>query len=236
MRISSLILASLLLSTSAGVLMATADASAGGGTKMTLAEAIATLDPANDEHWTQGGLAKMEYLEGLTGGNLTRAEVDAASAPRRADLQPNDGQDGGTVEQQKQTLDEGLAAGPNPGIEEIGEGSITETAPAVSSTVSDTSRVVQQGDEVVLHVRSPINGRTDVPAAVLKINQDGTIAVRIPDNGFGQPQDFSPVYNQPQNGEFWWSWPDKPGAIQEASDADEAEDEDEDVDEAEGRD
>lgn len=47
--------------------------------KKTLAEALASLDPANDDHWTADGKPRMEVLEDLTGGNLTRADVDGAS-------------------------------------------------------------------------------------------------------------------------------------------------------------
>lgn len=45
--------------------------------KMTLAAAVASLDPENEEHWNQDGSPKMSVLEDLTGGNLTRADVDA---------------------------------------------------------------------------------------------------------------------------------------------------------------
>lgn len=44
---------------------------------VTLRDALLMLDPANDDHWTAGGLPRMEVLEDFTGGNLTRDEVTA---------------------------------------------------------------------------------------------------------------------------------------------------------------
>jgi len=41
-----------------------------------LASAIALLDDANDEHWTQAGLPDISTLKTLTGGDVTRAMVD----------------------------------------------------------------------------------------------------------------------------------------------------------------
>lgn len=41
-----------------------------------LAAAIALLDDANDEHWTQAGLPDISTLKTLTGGDVTRAQVD----------------------------------------------------------------------------------------------------------------------------------------------------------------
>jgi hypothetical protein len=45
----------------------------------TLKQALKTLDPANDEHWTSGGLPRMETLEALVGKELTRADVEEAA-------------------------------------------------------------------------------------------------------------------------------------------------------------
>lgn len=41
-----------------------------------LASAIALLDDANDEHWTQAGLPDISTLKTLTGGDVTRSMVD----------------------------------------------------------------------------------------------------------------------------------------------------------------
>lgn len=41
-----------------------------------LASAIALLDDANDDHWTQAGLPDISTLKTLTGGDVTRAMVD----------------------------------------------------------------------------------------------------------------------------------------------------------------
>ena len=48
--------------------------------KMGLADALASLDPTNNEHWTKTGLPAMSVLEELTGGSLTREDVNAASS------------------------------------------------------------------------------------------------------------------------------------------------------------
>ena len=42
-----------------------------------LSVAIAMLDDANDDHWTQAGLPDIATLKTLTGGDVTRAMVDA---------------------------------------------------------------------------------------------------------------------------------------------------------------
>lgn len=114
----------------------------------------------------------------------------------------------GEITQNKPDIHEALAAERTLGA--VGEGSITETAPAVTaSTTSEASpRVVQQGDTVILHTPNPWNTSRENPGKVLKVNQDGTIAVRIP-IGSGQYKDFSPVYNGQRNGEDWFSWPSK---------------------------
>jgi hypothetical protein len=46
---------------------------------MEIVEALKTLDTANDNHWTQGGLPRMETVSMLVGNpKLTREEVEAA--------------------------------------------------------------------------------------------------------------------------------------------------------------
>lgn len=49
---------------------------------MTLTEAVASLDDANDDHWTKGGAPSIDVLKHLTGADVTRAEVDALDPPR----------------------------------------------------------------------------------------------------------------------------------------------------------
>jgi len=48
-----------------------------------LASAIALLDDANDEHWTQAGLPDISTLKTLTGGDVTRAMVDQLPADQK---------------------------------------------------------------------------------------------------------------------------------------------------------
>ena len=54
-----------------------------------------------------------------------------------------------------------------------------------------------------------MNGSTENHGKVLKINQDQTIAVRVPRADGNGMFDFSPVYNRQMNGELFWSWPEK---------------------------
>ena len=49
---------------------------------MTLAEAVAALDDANPDHWTQAGHPAIAALETLTGGEVKRADVDALAVQR----------------------------------------------------------------------------------------------------------------------------------------------------------
>ena len=48
-----------------------------------LASAIALLDDANDDHWTQAGLPDISTLKTLTGGDVMRAMVDQLPAEQK---------------------------------------------------------------------------------------------------------------------------------------------------------
>lgn len=50
---------------------------------MTLADAIKALDDANDDHWTQAGHPDISTLKQLTGGDVTRAQVDQLPADQK---------------------------------------------------------------------------------------------------------------------------------------------------------
>jgi hypothetical protein len=59
-----------------------------GGSKsttapVTLTQAIAALDDANDAHWIQSGKPDLAHLKEVTGGEVTRAEVDALNRIRK---------------------------------------------------------------------------------------------------------------------------------------------------------
>lgn len=53
-----------------------------GAGKLSLADAVAALDDNNDDHWTDGGKPDLKALAGLTGGSVSRADVDALSPAR----------------------------------------------------------------------------------------------------------------------------------------------------------
>lgn len=53
---------------------------AGAEAKMTLAEAVAALDPDVDSHWTSNNLPGLDDLERLTGKKVSRQEVEAIAA------------------------------------------------------------------------------------------------------------------------------------------------------------
>jgi hypothetical protein len=54
----------------------------------TLKQALKTLDPSNDEHWTTGGLPRMEVLEALVGKELTRADVEEVAPDLKRSTAP----------------------------------------------------------------------------------------------------------------------------------------------------
>lgn len=115
------------------------------------------------------------------------------------------------ITQTKPDMADALAhTGPNATMDDIGKGSVTVEAPAVRGTAAETTdkRVVQQGDEVVIITRNPVNGETRNHGKVLKVNDDSSIAVRVPRNDGNGVFDFSPVYNSERNGESHWVWPD----------------------------
>jgi hypothetical protein len=120
--------------------------------------------------------------------------------------------EGEHITQRKPTIEEGMKAGtgPNATLESVGKGSVEELAPAVRSAISDgqADRVVQQGDEVIVHGRAIIDGQTSMHGLVLKVNQDSTIAVRVQRTN-GQTFDVpGPVKNADAgDGSFYWTWP-----------------------------
>lgn len=63
-------------------LKAKADAKPADDGPMTLLQAVQSLDDKNEAHWTNGGKPDLDTLKTLTGGDLTRAEVDALVPPR----------------------------------------------------------------------------------------------------------------------------------------------------------
>ncbi len=124
----------------------------------------------------------------------------------------------GEVIQTKPTLGEALA-GQADGIEGVGEGSVEERAPRIMGAVvqaTKNDREVRQGDEVILHTRSLLNGKLENAGVMLKANADGSIAVRVPLQT-GGTRDFSPVYNGPQNGEDWFSVADQPQGLRDGA-------------------
>lgn len=48
-----------------------------GGDLQTLEEALNSLDPEDEAHWTKGGLPNLKVLSELTGTTVTRADIDA---------------------------------------------------------------------------------------------------------------------------------------------------------------
>lgn len=62
------------------------DGKTGGSTgneKLSLADAVASLDDANDAHWIQSGKPALEVLSDLTGSNVLRADADAIGRMRK---------------------------------------------------------------------------------------------------------------------------------------------------------
>lgn len=115
------------------------------------------------------------------------------------------------ITQHKPTISEGMAmSGGNATLADVGKGSVTELAPAVRNAQSDSQsdRVVQQGDEVVIHGRAIIDGQTSMAGLVLKVNQSGTIAARVI-RTTGQTFDVpGEIHNADLgDGSFYWTWP-----------------------------
>ena len=151
----------------------------------------------------------------------TAHKADAKPPAMKAQAEhnkPQDGSDGKLneikdaehVTQNKPALGEVPGSGPNARMSDVGEGSFTEDAPAMRSGAEnspDKDRVVKQGDEVIVHGRALLDGNTEARGLVLKINQDSTIAVRIP-RGNGTTFDLTSIHNRDLGtGESWWEFP-----------------------------
>ncbi len=97
-------------------------------------------------------------------------------------------------------------------LSEIGQGTHEELAPAVrsaeASNKADAKRVVQQGDEVVVHGRAIIDGETSMHGKVVKVNEDGTLAVRVLRTTGATFDVPGPVKNHDAgDGSLYWTWP-----------------------------
>ncbi len=112
-----------------------------------------------------------------------------------------------TITQHKASVDDVLAG--NRTMENIGTGSIVEEAPAVRGNVEPVAsdRVVQQGDDVMLISKGPINGQLENRGKVLKVNPDKSLAIRVPLND-GGTRDFTGVGSEPTtDANPHWAWP-----------------------------
>jgi hypothetical protein len=180
------------------------------------APAKATKAPAAKSASSGGDhdTAKDETNAATTGANAAGATGANGEPGKAAKAAQTDIPGEGEVIQHKPTLGEALS-GQADGLSGIGEGSFEERAPRIMGAVMQATkndREVKQGDAVILHTRSLLNGKLENPGAMLKANQDGTIAVRVPLQTGGY-RDFSPVYNGPQNGEDWFSVAEDAGAL-----------------------
>lgn len=54
----------------------------GNGYQLTLPEAVRALDDNSDDDWTQAGLPNLDRLKTMTGGSVSRADVDAIGRKR----------------------------------------------------------------------------------------------------------------------------------------------------------
>lgn len=172
--------------------------------------ALKKLDHADDSKWTADGRPTVRAIEELTGQDHTREELDAELGDfrRQAAAADEPQADDEHITQHKPSMAEALA-GEGKTMEDIGKGSIVEEAPAVraqEAVEEGAGRVVQQGDDVILHSSNPIAGALDVRGKILKVNQDGTVAVRVPLPD-GRTEDFSGVYNaRQQDGSKWFEF------------------------------
>jgi hypothetical protein len=135
----------------------------------------------------------------------TAAEQSLNSAPQNTQQI-----EGEHITQQKPTMGEALATGAavNQSFETIGAGSVTEEAPAVRAQ-GDSKRVVQQGDEVIVHGRGLMDGQNEAHGKVLKANPNGTIAVKLQRSN-GVFYDVTNVHGvDPGTGELYFTWPER---------------------------
>lgn len=135
--------------------------------KAAILDALAKLDPTNDEQWTGAGLPQVAAVALLAGlPTLTRAEiVDAAPAWTRVNLSANP--------PPQPAIDTATAG--NPGLTPTGTSTINLDAPtaAVAAALPSMGRIVH------VHLPEAFDGANECPALVLRLNDDGSIATRI---------------------------------------------------------
>lgn len=166
-----------------------------------LRDALLGLDPSNDTHWTKAGLPALNHLEGVTGGSVTRAAVDA--------LVPN----GATREDWAGAVEAMVAAGAPD----------AEAAPEANGTdsVADDDRAAQSEPAhyepyvagiVQVTTAEPHDGAEVSAAIVVKVNDDGSVNLRLFSanggaDGFLAGVNFRDLTGDEDAPRPFWEWP-----------------------------
>lgn len=132
------------------------------------------------------------------------------NAEKAGDGHIGKGIEGEHITQNKAALGE-VSTGPNATMDDVGKGSFEQDAPAVRAAGeanANRDRIVQQGDEVIVHSRAIIDGLTEARGLVLKVLDTGDqIAVRIQRSN-GQTHDITQVNNRDMgDGSPWFEFP-----------------------------
>jgi hypothetical protein len=169
--------------------MAMPDASGGGGdtatSPPTLEQALATLDPDDDAAWTADGLPRMDVLEALIGDkSITREQVDAIGFTRekarqyRAEAAANAPGAAGVTDETEST--EGVPpAVPKPETETLKAGDVAEIytpAPEIGDIVD---AYAPPKDPATGAHDGGFDGEMMAAAIVVKVNDDGTVNLRV---------------------------------------------------------
>lgn len=133
-------------------------------------EAVALLEPATPEHWTQGGKPSVETVRELTGDpSVTRADIDAAcpdakrDAPAKAETNNGEG-DGTDAAQEPQGGDQ---TAPETS-DETQQGNADETAQASDDDGKGAEENAQEGETGESDIREPELSDDDADTVLLR--------------------------------------------------------------------
>ncbi len=166
-----------LLCSVAFIMSDTGGSGAGDQSKPTLGQALVRLDPNNEDHWTQSGDPLLAHLETVTGGDVSREDVDKLTNGLKrsddwkqeladsADLVDDDEGDGDAIATNLAALSDEPAPAP-PRKSALDSGRYRADTKALEVSVSQ-----------VVYLRSPERGNAS--GVVSEVHDNGEVDVEL---------------------------------------------------------
>lgn len=149
----------------------------------TIAETLAKLDPASDDHWTADGFPRLEALTALGAEGVSRKAVNDAAPGFTRDL-ARAATPPSTAPEDDPDVDpeEGIGAGKEPSQEPAPE---AEAAPALRHTLDHHEADVDEAEELVRKAEAELDEKRK---ALLAAQSKRDQAVRARNSEIGEPK------------------------------------------------